>query len=201
MPRLFQGDNLALPSGHRFAGGAFGEGRAGDGGRDWCPYGGAGGISWHISAHPRFSRHHLPAFPSISQYFSLCPSISWHLAASPGVPGAAFPAAQQWDDPKAPPFILEPVCVDGAGRWLLFGWPKPPLPLAALRGVGADPSPVPCACGTARAMPAGPGQPIPKPPPQRNHPPARLLFHRLGDEPPARDSRQPNAKFSMQIIS
>lgn len=55
----------------------------------------------------------------------------------------------------------------GAGRWLLFGWLKPPLPLAALRGVGADPSPVPCACGTTRAMPAGPGQPIPKPPPPK----------------------------------
>lgn len=107
MPRLFQGDNLALPSGSRFAGGAFGEGRAGDGGRDRCPLPRGWG---HLLAH-LCSSQVLQASPgiSISQHFPASPSISWHLAASPGVPGTAFPAAQQWDDPKAPPFILEAV--------------------------------------------------------------------------------------------
>lgn len=89
MPRLFQGDDLALPSGPRFRWGAFGEGRAGGGGRDRCPCRGAGGISWHISAHPRFSRHLQASSPSISQHLPVFPIISQHLLAPRSIPWGA----------------------------------------------------------------------------------------------------------------
>lgn len=86
MPRLFQGDNLALPSGPRFAGGAFGEGRAGDGGRDRCPLPRGWG---HLLAHLCSSQVLQASSPSISQHLPVFPIMSQHLLAPRSIPWGA----------------------------------------------------------------------------------------------------------------
>lgn len=149
------------------------------------------GTSLLVPGSPGISRHRLLAFPSISQHLLAPCSIPWGARESlPCSPAMGWPQGA-----SAPHFggCLNARCREVAAFWTTDA---PPAISSSQRGRC---QPQPRACGTTRVMPAGPGQPIRKPP--RIHPPARMLSRRLGDEPPAQDSRQSNAKFSMQIIS